>query len=262
MAATHPGHPGPTVDPSTLQDIARDVGQQVELMILKAKHASETKVSTEISRIKKKMEEINAKIKLVERRLAMLNPGSEPMLKGDLQRSIDKLEEVWEGEVSTLKHELWQTIQAHNHNADLMKHHKEAIDQVQSRIAESSSVGPENQLITSHLQQVDVIMAREQAKQREIDNFMQRLAAIQHTVVGLTATWGLGGHGMPPGGGTGMGLGMQGMQGMQGIQPAGKKAAAKKQSKAKAKAPAAGGAAAQQAAAAQAAAAAAVSMRA
>ena len=30
------------------------------------------------------------------------------------------LSEVWEGEVGTLKHELWQTIQAHNHNADLL----------------------------------------------------------------------------------------------------------------------------------------------
>jgi hypothetical protein len=35
----------------------------------------------------------------------------------------------WTIEVSTLKHELWQTIQAHNHNADLLKHHKDAIDQ-------------------------------------------------------------------------------------------------------------------------------------
>ena len=35
----------------------------------------------------------------------------------------------WSIEVITLKHELWQTIQAHNHNADLLKHHKDAIDQ-------------------------------------------------------------------------------------------------------------------------------------
>lgn len=40
-------------------------------------------------------------------------------------------------QVSTLKHELWQTIQAHNHNADLLKHHKDAIDQVQARMTDA-----------------------------------------------------------------------------------------------------------------------------
>ena len=34
-------------------DIARDIGQQVEVMILDAKHASETRVGKEIQKIKR-----------------------------------------------------------------------------------------------------------------------------------------------------------------------------------------------------------------
>ncbi|CAE8614330.1 unnamed protein product, partial [Polarella glacialis] len=99
-------------------------------MILNAKNQSETKVSTEIRRIKTKMDSMLEKIQMVTERVARM--GSDNVIqKADLQRSIGKLEEVWDGEVGALKHELWQTIQAHNHNADLMKYHKESIDQMQ-----------------------------------------------------------------------------------------------------------------------------------
>merc|ERR1739845_37492 len=101
------------------------------------------------------------------------------LLKADLQKSMAKLEEVWEGEVSTLKHELWQTIQAHNHNADLLKHHKDAIDGITTRITESSP-SPELEQVHLHLIQVDKIMQRELAKEQQMDQLMQRLATLQH----------------------------------------------------------------------------------
>mmetsp|Transcript_135531 Transcript_135531/g.351254 ORF Transcript_135531/g.351254 Transcript_135531/m.351254 type:complete len:289 (+) Transcript_135531:202-1068(+) len=240
QGAPAPG--GADASSSVLQDIARDVGQQVEMMILKAKHASETKVSQEIQRIKTKMEAINEKIKLVRQKLSRLDGNSEPIRKADLQRSIEKLEEVWEGEVSTLKHELWQTIQAHNHNADLMKHHKEAIDQVQSRVNETSVVGPEMQQIQEQMLQVDRVMQREQAKQQQIDQFMHRLNNVQNQLtVGGFGAWGGGLPGLPtaaPPGQTALGGQMPAQQ------AAGKKAAAKKpKSKAAAKAPGGAGAA-------------------
>jgi len=239
VAAAARAAPG-GADAASLQDIARDVGQQVEMMILKAKHASETKVSQEIQRIKTKMEAINEKIKLVRAKLSRLDGNTEPIRKADLQRSIDKLEEVWEGEVSTLKHELWQTIQAHNHNADLMKHHKEAIDQVQSRVAETSVVGPEMAQIQEQLVQVDRVMQREQAKQQQIDQFMHRINNIQNQLtVGGFGAWGGGGLPLP----TGAPPGAAALGGGMPNQPAGKKAAAKKpKSKAAAKAPGGGGA--------------------
>jgi len=160
-------------------------------MILTAKHASETKVSQEIQRIKVKMESMNDKIKTINERVQRLDPGSGGVLKADLQKQIAKLEEVWEGEVGTLKHELWQTIQAHNHNADLMKHHKDAIDQLQGRMSEHTP-SPELENIHGQLLQVDNIMKREQAKQTQIDQFMQRLSILQQQLSSGLGGWGSG----------------------------------------------------------------------
>ncbi|CAJ1446683.1 unnamed protein product [Effrenium voratum] len=163
-------------------DIARDIGQQVEVMILDAKHASETKVGKEIQKIKQKMEAMAEKIKMINDKVAAVEPGSSGLLKSDLQSSIAKLEEVWEGEVGTLKHELWQTIQAHNHNADLLKHHKDAIDQVQNRMTD---LAPNPELDQVHLQllQVDKVLQREMAKEAQMDQLMARLTVVQQQLM-------------------------------------------------------------------------------
>merc|ERR1719209_2810671 len=46
---------------------------------------------------------------------------------------LSKTEQQWGQEIRTLKQELHQTILAHNHNADLIKHHKETIDLIRNR---------------------------------------------------------------------------------------------------------------------------------
>lgn len=182
----------PAVDADMHHDIARDIGQQVEIMILDAKHQSETKVGKEIQKIKVKMESMQEKIKMITERVARLEPGSGGLLKADLQKSIAKLEEVWEGEVGTLKHELWQTIQAHNHNADLLKHHKDAIDQVTSRMTDSAP-NPELEQVHQQLMAVDKVMQREIDKEKQMDTLMQRLTVVQQQLsVGQWAA------GMPP----------------------------------------------------------------
>jgi uncharacterized protein YukE len=159
--------------------IARDIGQQVEKMILAAKQKSESMVTKEVGKIKTKMEAMSAKISGIRERVNKLDVvGGGPLLKSDLTKSIAKLEEVWEGEVGTLKHELWQTIQAHNHNADLLKHHKSAIDQIIGRASESTP-NPELEQIHAQLVQVDKVMQREQAKEQQFDELMLRLTCIQ-----------------------------------------------------------------------------------
>ena len=67
--------------------------------------------------------------------------------------------------------------QAHNHNADLLKHHKEAIDQVQNRRSERSprrpllrgmvDVPPDPELdqVHSQLLKVDEVLQHEMAKE-------------------------------------------------------------------------------------------------
>eukprot|EP00930_Biecheleria_cincta_P008762 TRINITY_DN110317_c0_g1_i1.p1 TRINITY_DN110317_c0_g1~~TRINITY_DN110317_c0_g1_i1.p1 ORF type:complete len:294 (-),score=83.21 TRINITY_DN110317_c0_g1_i1:125-1006(-) len=165
------------------QDIARSIGHQVEVMILDAKHQSETKVGREIQKIKQKMEAMAEKIRMTTERVAALEPGRHGLLKSDLQASITKLEEVWEGEVGTLKHELWQTIQAHNHNADLLKHHKDAIDQVQVRMTD---LGPDPELEQVHAQlmAVDKVMQKELQKEQQMDQLMSRLTLVQQQLMG------------------------------------------------------------------------------
>jgi len=181
-----PGIDAPSSDVDLHHDIARDIGQQVEVMILDAKHASETKVGKEITKIKGKMEAMAEKIKMINERVAGIEPGRNGLLKSDLQSSIAKLEEVWEGEVGTLKHELWQTIQAHNHNADLLKHHKDAIDQVQSRMTD---LAPNPELEQVHLQllQVDKVLQREMAKEQQMDQLMARLTVVQQQLMSVWA---------------------------------------------------------------------------
>eukprot|EP00927_Polykrikos_kofoidii_P078224 TRINITY_DN75076_c0_g1_i1.p1 TRINITY_DN75076_c0_g1~~TRINITY_DN75076_c0_g1_i1.p1 ORF type:complete len:295 (+),score=39.92 TRINITY_DN75076_c0_g1_i1:65-949(+) len=161
-------------------DIARDIGHQVESLILGAKRQSETKVSKEIAKVKIKIESMSDKIRLITERLGRLETadGSRGVLRSDLQKSIVKLEEVWEIEVSTLKHELWQTIQAHNHNADLLKHHKDAIDGIQDRMVEGKAT-PETELLQAQLMQVEKVVQREMAKEAQMEQLMQRLAAVQ-----------------------------------------------------------------------------------
>merc|ERR1712232_198353 len=115
----------------------------------------------------------------------MGDPASGSLLKADLQKSIAKLEEVWEGEVSTLKHELWQTIQAPNHNADLLKHHKDAIDAVQNE----NQPNPELEQIHAQLVAVDKVLQREQAKEQQMEQLMQRLMQVQHQWTVITGSW-------------------------------------------------------------------------
>lgn len=189
--------PGEGEDPDMHHDIARDIGQLVEIMILDAKHNSENKVGKEIQKLKTKMEQMNDKLKMISERLSRLEPNSGGLLKSDLQKSLGKLEEVWEGEVGALKHELWQTIQAHNHNADLLKHHKDAIDQVQTSMSESASSTPDLEQVHAQLVQVDRVMQREMQKDNQIDQLMQRLTVVQQQLTAGVGGWPPG-SGLPP----------------------------------------------------------------
>jgi hypothetical protein len=194
------GGPNPSAATNVHLEIARDIGNEVEKMILNAKRSSETKVGAEIAKMKTKMEAMNEKIKQITERIDKLDPASGAILKSDLQKSINKLEEVWESEVGVLKHELWQTIQAHNHNADLMKHHKDAIDSIGVRLSEAV---PNQELLQTHnqLAAADKVLQAAQTKQQQLDQLQQRLFMVQQQL-----STGLGGLGGAACWGAGMGL--------------------------------------------------------
>jgi uncharacterized protein YukE len=160
-------------------------------MILDAKSKSETMVSKEVAKVNDKLKAMSEKMEAIHDRINKLDSnGAGPLMKSDLQKSISKLEEVWEGEVGTLKHELWQTIQAHNHNADLLKHHKTAIDQITERAAQSVP-NPEMESIHEQLVAVDKVMQRESQKELQLDQFMLRLTMAQQQLSAAGGQWGV-----------------------------------------------------------------------
>merc|ERR1719262_95485 len=56
---------------------------------------------------------------------------TEPPLDSDtIRQCLLKIEQQWGQGLRALRQELHQTILAHNHNADLMKHHKDTLDQL------------------------------------------------------------------------------------------------------------------------------------
>jgi len=190
-------------------------------MILEAKSKSETMVIKEVGKVNAKMQAMSSKIATIRERVNKLDSnGVGPLMKTDLQKSISKLEEVWEGEVGTLKHELWQTIQAHNHNADLLKHHKSAIDQITERAIQSVP-NPEMETIHEQLVQVDKFMQRESQKEQQLDQLMLRLTVAQQQLNATGGQWGV-----PPAAYNAV---------TQQAQATGQKKAAKKQGKSKAK---------------------------
>merc|ERR1712039_729583 len=79
-------------------------------------------------------------------------------------------------------------IQAHNHNADLLKHHKDAIDAVQNE----NQPNPELEQIHAQLVAVDKVLQREQAKEQQMEQLMQRLMQVQHQWTVITGSWGAG----------------------------------------------------------------------
>ncbi|CAK0841654.1 unnamed protein product, partial [Prorocentrum cordatum] len=178
-------------------DIARDINQLVEKMILDAKHNSETKVGKEIQKLKSKMDQMNEKIRVISEKLnrqEASNGGG--FLKSDLQQSISKLEEVWNSECEALKHELWQTIQAHNHNADLLKHHKDAIDQIQISWTDGPSY-LELEQVHAQLAQAQNVVERERSREQQIDQLVQRIAIAQQQLTAGAGGWAAAMGGMP-----------------------------------------------------------------
>merc|ERR1719498_2075109 len=71
---------------------------------------------------------------------------------------LSKVEQQWGQEIRTLKQELHQTILAHNHNADLIKHHKDAIDALRDKCSKLQNGAPRNAEIQQLLQRLDARM--------------------------------------------------------------------------------------------------------
>merc|ERR1719240_1256244 len=91
---------------------------------------------------------------------------------------LAKTEQQWGQEIRTLKQELHSTILAHNHNADLIKHHKDTIDSLRERSLKMQGSGSRTADIQAQLQRLNERL-KQQEKQRELEPLFKRISALE-----------------------------------------------------------------------------------
>merc|ERR1711920_1193015 len=137
---------------------------------------------------------------------------------------LSKVEQQWGQEIKALKEELHQTILAHNHNADLIKHQKETLDALQEKSRKLTSGNVKTNEIQQQLQKLDARL-KQQQNQRKLAPLFERLVVVEQQVVRAAqqgAAWrfpGMGG--MHPAMSPLLPPGMLGPPGMGGLGGAG-----------------------------------------
>merc|ERR1719359_622196 len=97
-----------------------------------------------------------------------------------LNTKISQLESKWGAEVKALKQDLHRTILAHNHNSDLMRHHRDALDEARRKLDAQTQPKPEQ--VDAQIEKVDRLLRAGQAKQRALDALTERLTALETQV--------------------------------------------------------------------------------
>merc|ERR1719383_885821 len=108
-------------------------------------------------------------------------PAEAPLDVDHVDQLLSKIEQQWGQEIRTLKQELHQTILAHNHNADLIKHHKDTIDSLRERCVKLAGNSVKTSEIQQQLQRLDTRL-KQQHKQRKLEPLFERLIALEQRV--------------------------------------------------------------------------------
>eukprot|EP00927_Polykrikos_kofoidii_P057065 TRINITY_DN51177_c0_g1_i1.p1 TRINITY_DN51177_c0_g1~~TRINITY_DN51177_c0_g1_i1.p1 ORF type:complete len:391 (-),score=77.50 TRINITY_DN51177_c0_g1_i1:333-1418(-) len=169
-------------------DVASAIGQQVEQMILQAKEDSEARVRQNLSVAKSQLQHMEGLIgELKDRvsRCARANgagaaDASITVDRAFLTQKIAQLEQKWGSEVKRLKQDLHRTILAHNHNSDLMRHHRDALDEARRKL--DAQTQPKAEQVDAQIEKVDRMLRAGQSKQRALDALTERLTAVEQQV--------------------------------------------------------------------------------
>lgn len=215
-------------------DVASAIGAQVEQMILQAKKDSEARVRHDLSVARSQLQHMEGMIgELSERvqRCAQRNgPGagdpSQTVDRPFLSNKISQLEQKWGSEVKALKQDLHRTILAHNHNSDLMRHHRDALDEARRKL--DAMTQPPAQQVDLQIDKVERILRAGQTKQRALDALTERLTNLEQQVSDMMQGTGMGASPFP-----GMMPGMPGMLPYQQAVPPGQQREAAVQGKKK-----------------------------
>lgn len=174
---------------SSVDTMATTISQQVEQMILQAKKDSENRVRHELNAARSQLQHMDSVIiQLTERveRSARSRSGlgaSEERQTVDqafLRDQISALEQKWAHETKALKQDLHRTILAHNHNSDLMRHHRDALDEACRRL--DAHLPREAERISQQLVHLDHLLRQSQAKSQAIDVLTEHLTALEAQV--------------------------------------------------------------------------------
>jgi chromosome segregation ATPase len=170
-------------------DVAAAIGQQVEQMILQAQKDSEARVKTELGNARLQLQTMESEIKGISDRVTKYKAARQTGLgRTDaetvdmpyLNQRISQLEQKWGSEVKALKQDLHRTILAHNHNSDLMRHHRDALDEARRKLDAQSQ--PKAEQVDAQIDKVDRMLRAGMAKQRALDALTERLAALEAQV--------------------------------------------------------------------------------
>lgn len=166
--------------------VASVIGQQVEQMILQAKKDSEARVKHDLSIQKTQLQHISGVIEELGPRVARCtrnnaNPElSQAVDQAFLTQKIAQLEQKWATEVKAMKQDLHRTIQAHNHNSDLMRHHRDAIEDARRKLDAQSQTKVEQ--VDQQIERVDLMLRQGQAKERALESLSERLTHLEQQI--------------------------------------------------------------------------------
>jgi len=163
------------------KEISNTIEAQVARLIDQARHDTESKVKMELKGIRDAMVAMDQQLDLMIVQLDGVpprQPSEAPVDAEAVGQLLSKIEQQWGQEIRTLKQELHQTILAHNHNADLIKHHKDTIDSLRDRCARTQGNSARTSEISQHLQRLDTRL-KQQQKQRKLEPLFERLGALE-----------------------------------------------------------------------------------
>lgn len=185
------GNVPPSADDGTLEkqhEITGTIAGQVTRLLEQARVDTENKVKVELKGIRDAMVVMDGRLDQLLAQLDGIEPRAEPPLDAEhIGQLLSKIEQQWGQEIRTLKEELHQTILAHNHNADLIKHHKDTIDVLRERCTRIQSGNARSGAeIQQQLQRLDALTRQQQA-QRKMDPLFERLTNLERNVANVTA---------------------------------------------------------------------------
>lgn len=185
-------------EPDLKHEILQRISEQVKQLIVSAKRDAESKVKASLKELHDGINDMDGRLdNLISQLDELEGPQKQALEQHVVAQALAKVEQQWGKELGKLKQELHQTIFAHNHNADLMKHQKDALDGLRTEIQGINKAPAERiKAAKAQLQKYETLL-KGQAKTRRLEPLFQRLQALEQRIA--AARWSPMGGMMPPG---------------------------------------------------------------